>query len=32
MSVKTNGGRRVDPVWDVRVGSAVLPNAFEVLR
>ena len=26
------GGRRGDPVWDVRVGSAVLPNAFEVLR
>jgi Lysyl oxidase len=26
------GGRRDDPVWDVRVGSAVLANAFEVLR
>jgi hypothetical protein len=26
------GGRRDDPVWDIRVGSAVLSNAFEVLR
>jgi lysyl oxidase len=32
VSVKGSGGRRDDPVWDVRVGSAVLPNAFEVLR
>ena len=32
VSVKGNGGRRDDPVWDVRVGSAVLPNAFEVVR
>jgi len=32
VTVKGNGGRRDDPVWDVRVGSAVLPNAFEVLR
>jgi hypothetical protein len=26
------GGQRSDPLWDVRVGSAILPNAFEVLR
>jgi hypothetical protein len=32
VTVKGNGGRRDDPVWDVRVGSAVLPNAFEVVR
>ena len=32
VTVKGNGGRRDDPIWDVRVGSAVLPNAFEVVR
>jgi hypothetical protein len=26
-----SGGNRSDPVWDLRIGSAVLPNAFEVL-
>jgi hypothetical protein len=31
ISVKT-GGNRGDPVWDLRVGSAVLRAAFEVLR
>ena len=25
-------GRRGDPIWDVRVGSAVLRDAFEVVR
>jgi len=32
VTIKGNGGRRDDPIWDVRVGSAVLANAFEVLR
>jgi hypothetical protein len=31
VSVK-NGGRSGDPVWDVRVGSAVLRDAFRVER
>lgn len=31
VSVK-RGGRANDPVWDVRVGSAVLVNGFTVLR
>ena len=32
ISIKTGGGKAGDPVWDVRVGSAVLPNAFAVER
>jgi Lysyl oxidase len=32
VTVKGNGGRRDDPIWDVRVGSAVLRDAFEVVR
>jgi hypothetical protein len=31
VSVK-NGKVGADPVWDVRVGPAVLPNAFTVTR
>jgi hypothetical protein len=31
VSVKQGGGSS-DRVWDVRVGSAVLPNGFEVLK
>jgi hypothetical protein len=32
-SVKVpTGGSSSDPVWDLHVGSAVLPNAFTVLR
>jgi len=31
VSVK-GGGRRDDPIWDVRVGPTVFPNGFEVLR
>jgi hypothetical protein len=27
-----NGGSPADPVWDLRVGPAVLPNAFTVIR
>jgi hypothetical protein len=27
-----SGGSQADPVWDLNVGSAVLPNAFTVLR
>jgi hypothetical protein len=32
VSVKGGGGRRDDPIWDVRVGPTVLVNGFEVLR
>ena len=32
VSVKGGGGRRDDPIWDVRVGPTVLTNGFEVLR
>jgi hypothetical protein len=32
VTVKGGGGRRSDPIWDVRVGSALLRNAFEVVR
>jgi len=31
ISVQT-GGSQADPVWDVRVGSAVLPNGVTVTR
>jgi hypothetical protein len=31
VSVKQGGGSG-DRIWDLRVGSAVLPNAFEVLK
>ena len=31
VTVKQSGGNG-DRVWDVRVGSAVLPNGFEVLK
>lgn len=27
-----NGGSAADPVWDLRVGPAVLPSAFTVIR
>ena len=27
-----SGGSQADPVWDLHVGSAVLSNAFTVLR
>lgn len=27
-----SGGSQADPVWDLHVGSAVLPNAFTVIR
>ena len=27
-----SGGSQADPVWDLHVGSAVLPNTFTVLR
>jgi hypothetical protein len=30
VTVKTGGGPRSDRVWDVRVGSEVLPNGFTV--
>jgi len=30
VTVKTGGGPRSDRVWDVRVGSDVLPNGFTV--
>lgn len=32
VTIKGGGGRRDDPVWDVRVGSAVLRDAFVVVR
>jgi len=32
ISVKQGAGKSGDPVWDLRVGSAVLPNAFTVQR
>jgi Lysyl oxidase len=31
VTVKSKGGAKGEPVWDVRVGSAVLPDAFTVL-
>jgi hypothetical protein len=30
VTVKTGGGPRSDRVWDVRVGSGILPNGFTV--
>jgi lysyl oxidase len=32
VSVKRNGGRSDDPIWDVRVGPTVFSNGFEVIR
>jgi hypothetical protein len=32
ITVKQQGGKIADPVWDLRVGSKVLPNAFTVER
>ena len=32
MTIKNGGGNSSDPVWDLHVGSGVLPNAFTVTR